>query len=324
MISLRDSGGTVFPPYKLGILCIDRGVCGALLARVDLDCASSSLEGERGRTTVARLSGVSKSSFAQQYLDAWNEHDPKQVSAFFGLSDRSLYADSSRGVQISGKNIVPYISNVMTLGANVRYDLLDEGVMGGSRAAIRWQASGSDLHRICPLLPQGLTESIAGLDYMVIEQGKIVSSHVYFDLGPYLALNSVEPPRTGQYRKSGLSADEAERKAKLLARLMSEQKIFLDSEITVATVAQRLGVHPNHLSQIVNSQAGMNFWEFINGFRIEHAKRMIAAQSRDKKLSMTAIAFESGFGSVSAFYRIFGRHVAMTPLQYKQSVLDHG
>lgn len=257
-------------------------------------------------------------SFAASYLDAWNQRDPEHlVQDFFGIDERSVYCDSSRNAHVCGAQVARYIGDVMALG-NVRYELLDFGFIGGNRAALQWRATGDALHRLCPLLVAGATDHIEGLDYLTLEQGRITTSHIYLDLLPHLLELGAREARSARYLKSGLTAQAAQDQLKALQRLMVDKALYLDARLTASAVAEQLGLHPNHLSQAINSQAGVNFHDYVNSFRVEHAKRLLEHSEHHDDRSMIAIAFDSGFGSISAFYRIFAKLVGMTPLQYRK------
>ena len=74
-----------------------------------------------------------------------------------------------------------------------------------------------------------------------------------------------------------------------------------------------IGIPTHHLSQIINQQADQNFFEYVNGYRVSSAKELLQTGDR----SMTAIAFDAGFNSQSAFYRHFKRITGQTPRQFQ-------
>jgi AraC-like DNA-binding protein len=257
-------------------------------------------------------------SFAASYLDAWNQRDFEHlIQGFFGIDERSVYCDSNRNAHVYGAQVASYISDVMTLG-NIRYELLDFGFTGGNRAAVQWRATGDGLHLLCPLLVAGTLDYLDGLDYLTLDQGRITTSHIYFDLLPHLQASHKAGERPAQYSKSGLRVEVAREKLQLLHQLMAEEGLYLDAGVSATKVARQLGMHTNHLSQAINSQAGVSFNDYINNFRIQHAKRLLDRSEVHDDCSVVAIAFDSGFGSVSAFYRVFAKHVGMTPLQYRK------
>jgi AraC-like DNA-binding protein len=97
---------------------------------------------------------------------------------------------------------------------------------------------------------------------------------------------------------------------------MENDSPFLDPELTLSQLAARLGASTNHVSQVINTDFGQSFYDFVNRYRIEKAKALLSDQARadDKILS---IALESGFNSKSAFNASFKKHTGMTPKDFR-------
>ncbi len=117
-----------------------------------------------------------------------------------------------------------------------------------------------------------------------------------------------------RYETSALTPARVESLWEALEAAMVEQKPYLDNELRIADLAEQVNVPAHHLSQVINQQAGRNFFDFINQYRVEEARRLLD----DGQLSMTAVAFESGFNSQSAFYRQFKKVTGLTPRQYQR------
>jgi AraC-like DNA-binding protein len=100
-----------------------------------------------------------------------------------------------------------------------------------------------------------------------------------------------------------------------LSELMTKEKLFLEPELNLQTLAQKLDVSINKLSNIINSLAQKNFFEYINGFRCEEVKRVLM-QSTELQKDIVSIGFESGFNSKSSFFRIFKNYEGCTPCQF--------
>lgn len=123
----------------------------------------------------------------------------------------------------------------------------------------------------------------------------------------------------GKYARSALSAELAASLMENLQALMSEQRPYLDPDLSLGELAATLGVSSNYLSQAINQQTGSNFFDLINGYRIQHAMTMLA-QGDDNILD---IAMTAGFNSKSAFYSAFRKQQQMTPGQYRKLHSSH-
>ena len=124
-----------------------------------------------------------------------------------------------------------------------------------------------------------------------------------------------------KYEKSTLNPDRAEAYLKKLQQAIETDKPYLDNDLTLAGLADRLSISTHHLSQIINERLGQNFFEFVNLLRVEEAKRMLAS-GEHQHLNISAIGFEAGFNSVSAFNTAFKKYTSLTPSQYRISDLD--
>lgn len=96
---------------------------------------------------------------------------------------------------------------------------------------------------------------------------------------------------------------------------MQQEKPYLDSEVTLDRLAAALEVSPKVLSVTLNHHFQMNFYEFINHYRIEDAKRVLLA---DPNRAITELFYDVGFNSKSVFYTFFKKSVGMTPSAYRK------
>lgn len=126
----------------------------------------------------------------------------------------------------------------------------------------------------------------------------------------------LEPKK--KYQKSGLSDDAAKSLHKKLLQLMEDEKPYLRNELSINDLAEKLDVHPNYLSQIINQEEKMNFYDFINYRRIEEFKRRIVLP-QNRHMTLLSVAFDCGFNSKSSFNRFFKKSVGYTPSQYFSS-----
>lgn len=100
-----------------------------------------------------------------------------------------------------------------------------------------------------------------------------------------------------------------------LDNLMVNEKIFLDNEINLSTIAEKLGISIHDTSYLINEVTGSNFYNFINKFRVEEAKKLLTSSKADK-LNMLGIAFESGFNSKTTFNTAFKKSVGISPSEF--------
>jgi AraC-like DNA-binding protein len=117
-----------------------------------------------------------------------------------------------------------------------------------------------------------------------------------------------------KYVKSGLKDAEAEKFFLLLIELIEKEELFLNGKLSLKDVADRLGISNNYLSQIINQKTGKNFFRFINEYRVEKAKQLLADKAG--KYTILSIAYDCGFNSKSSFNTIFKEYTGKTPSEF--------
>lgn len=96
-----------------------------------------------------------------------------------------------------------------------------------------------------------------------------------------------------------------------------QKKPYLNSDLKLAHLAQALGITANGLSQVINSCAKQNFYDFINSSRAYKAKELIEKHAGDNR-PMLDISLEAGFGNSATFYKYFKKCHSATPAQYRK------
>lgn len=110
-----------------------------------------------------------------------------------------------------------------------------------------------------------------------------------------------------------ISPDEAES----IDKRIKQGQLYMDPDITLDSLADSLKIVPRDLSMIINRHFGANFYTFINGYRIEEAKKMLKDQAM-KNITITEIYLAVGFNSKSVFYTFFKKFEGVTPTKYRQ------
>jgi AraC-like DNA-binding protein len=124
--------------------------------------------------------------------------------------------------------------------------------------------------------------------------------------------------KQGRYAGSRINYSEEEQLANQLKKHLDSSKPYLDPNLTLAQLAEQIGISSHLLSQVINQQFNLNFFDFVNQYRVDEFKRRIVNPTYEN-YSLLGIAFDCGFNSKSAFNRIFKKVTNLTPSQYKQS-----
>ncbi len=100
-----------------------------------------------------------------------------------------------------------------------------------------------------------------------------------------------------------------------LKALMATEKTYLNPNLTLKTVAERLSTNTKYLSQVVNHQIGTHFQHFLNTYRVAEAQEKITNASF-QNLTLFGIALQCGFKNKSTFYKVFKEVTGLTPREY--------
>ena len=119
-----------------------------------------------------------------------------------------------------------------------------------------------------------------------------------------------------KYGKSSLTDGAADIYARQLKNAMSEQELFLDNNLTLTSLSEHLNIPHHHLSQVINSAFDANFFEFVNSYRVEYAKKLLTSPDH-KHVTILNIALSAGFNNKTSFYRSFKAATGVTPSKFK-------
>jgi transcriptional regulator GlxA family with amidase domain len=115
-----------------------------------------------------------------------------------------------------------------------------------------------------------------------------------------------------------LPEDQATTLLERLDQVMDLEKPWLESELTLPQLAERTGMTPHQLSQLINSRLGMTFFDFVNARRVTEVQRCLADPAYDAQ-PILEIALAAGFNSKSAFNAAFRQHAGTTPSLYRRA-----
>ncbi len=104
-----------------------------------------------------------------------------------------------------------------------------------------------------------------------------------------------------------------------ISELIMDQKLYLESDLSLAKLSNLIGKSTQSTSSVINQYAKQNFNDFINFYRIQEAKAMLSNMENDK-FTISSIAFDTGFSSLSSFNSAFKKFESQTPSSFRKSV----
>lgn len=119
-----------------------------------------------------------------------------------------------------------------------------------------------------------------------------------------------------KYQTAALPSSISEQLFNKLKAHIEANQSYKNNELKLAQLAEELSLSPHHLSQIINQNAGKNFSEFINDYRIQEVIQLITQIDR-----VSQLAYEVGFNNRTTFNKAFKKTTGLTPTEYKKEML---
>jgi AraC-like DNA-binding protein len=252
--------------------------------------------------------------FVDSYFQAWNHRDPVGVANH--LANNGLYVDVPEHTSRTRNELVASLYGFFAEFRH-RYELVGDVI--AARNAIAFQ------YRMMPLDGDEVEAGVEyrGAEFITLNDDLAVTIMDYYDV-PGSTRPAILPQsrrsieRWRKYAKSGLDDKQLLAYKRRLEEIMRAEKVYLQSDLTLPKLARIVDCSINHLSQVINAGFGVSFFDFLNQYRIEYARKLLGElDGRDK--AILNIAYAVGFNSNSAFYAAFKKYVGRTPAQYRRS-----
>jgi AraC-like DNA-binding protein len=182
--------------------------------------------------------------------------------------------------------------------------------------------------RIVPATAGDATIAVAmtALVYLVADRGLRQPEIVHFSPSPAapppepVADEPGEPAddvvRAPGPARPGLTPRRARALEAALRDLMVRDEPWRDPDLTLGALAERLGTTTHKLSEVLNANVRMSFYDFVNGYRVRDVQRRLADPTSASR-TLVALALDAGFASKSTFNAVFKRATGLTPTQYR-------
>ena len=97
---------------------------------------------------------------------------------------------------------------------------------------------------------------------------------------------------------------------------MEEGKLYQETELTLQGLADKLQFPSYQVSQAINDGMNKSFYDLINSYRIEEAKRLLM-DPKNRNFTILSLGFEAGFNSKTTFNTVFKKFTGLTPTDYR-------
>ena len=252
--------------------------------------------------------------FVESYFDAWNHSDANGVAGH--LTADGIYCDIPENVQRTRDELTTSLREFF-FNDRHRYELIGEILTNKDTIAFRYQMipQDSDDSSDDPSFPRGA-------EFMTLDGDAALTITDYYKVPgkvrpANLARATSDGLRSDKYAKSGLNEEQLRDYQRRLEEIMLTQQVFLRSDLTLPKLAEAVDCSINHLSQVINAGFGMSFFDYLNQYRIEHARELLVDTDGQSRAILN-VAFTVGFNSNSAFYAAFKKCVGQTPAQFRR------
>lgn len=133
---------------------------------------------------------------------------------------------------------------------------------------------------------------------------------------PLVPERTEEVTASRRYARSGLDSALIETLRGRLDEIMLLEKPWLENDLTLPQLAARVGVSPQHLSQVLNDEIGQSFFDYVNSRRVAEVQRCLADPAYASQ-TLIEVALAAGFNSKAAFNAAFKKHTGLTPSQFR-------
>jgi AraC-like DNA-binding protein len=149
----------------------------------------------------------------------------------------------------------------------------------------------------------------------VISTFAFVMIILYYIVRHPLMFSMVDTELSREMKKYSLSSDSFDAYKARLVAFMTRDKPYLDSELTLQKLAALASIPPHSLSEVINRGFNQSFFGFVNTYRVNEAKRLLAQS--DPRKTILEILYEVGYGNKSVFNAVFKKYTGLTPTQYR-------
>ncbi len=132
---------------------------------------------------------------------------------------------------------------------------------------------------------------------------------------------SVMDKEAKKYERSHIDQGEVVPIQSRLKEVMFNDKLYLKPDLKLDDLASHIGVPKYMLTQVLNEYMHINFYQFVNNYRLDDFKARLQADT-NMDYTILAHAYDSGFQSKSSFNKVFKENFNITPSAYRRGLFS--
>lgn len=126
--------------------------------------------------------------------------------------------------------------------------------------------------------------------------------------------NFKKETRLARYQESRVKGVDITLVLQQLEELMGLEKLYLNEDLSLSFLSKRLGLNTHQVSEILNSKLGCTFRNYVNGYRLQEAAKLLLER---KEMTILSVIYASGFNSKSSFHKLFQNRFGISPQNYR-------
>ena len=133
------------------------------------------------------------------------------------------------------------------------------------------------------------------------------------------AVADIESLKGDKRKNQSLHWQQENKIGEIVSRIMEtmqKEKLYQETELTLQNLADRIKFPPYQVSQAINEGMHKNFYDLVNGYRVDEAKRLLL-DVKNRNYTILSVGFEAGFNSKTTFNTVFKKFTGLTPTEYR-------
>lgn len=143
----------------------------------------------------------------------------------------------------------------------------------------------------------------------------IRKERIFEVFGPDYPGTFSQPSSGASYKRTHLSSERKEEIKHRLIEAFETERLFLNPNLNMDVLSDLLNIPKHHITEVLNTLIGRNFFQFVNQYRVEEVKNML--KDPRNQWSIEAIGYACGFSSKSSFFSTFKKLTGITPAQFR-------
>ena len=133
----------------------------------------------------------------------------------------------------------------------------------------------------------------------------------------FIATEMKPQPKTDSLQEENM--EQLQQYARQVEEYLLDSEAYVNPQLSLNDIAKATGISSKNLSRSINSVLRKNFFDLVNGYRVEKSKALLLAK-REKGLTLETIAEQCGFNSQVTFCNVFKKALGMTTTQWLKQI----